>query len=191
MPLPLLLASSSTARHALLTRLQIPFDCVSPAIDESPFKGETPLALVERLSRQKGLAVAKDHPKHLIISSDQVIVIHGEPVSKPESHGEAIKQLQNASGTWVSSLTGLAVLNPQTQLQQYRCIPTQVLFKTLSLRQIEQYLQQDQPYDCAGSLRVESLGIRLLEKIHSDDPTALIGLALIGLVEFLTNEGYE
>ena len=142
------------------------------------------------MSRQKGLSLAASYPKHLIISSDQVIVIKGVPVSKPESHQAAVQQLQAASGDWVESLTGLALLNPTTGQQHYRVIPTRVLFKTLSLTQIEQYLQQDQPYHCAGSLRVESLGISLLEKIHSDDPTALIGLPLICLVEFLSLEGY-
>lgn len=190
MPLPLLLASSSTARQELLTRLQIPFNVVHPDIDETPKPQETPHALVERLSRQKGLRGAHLHPDHLIISSDQVIVIDGIPVSKPESHLEAVQQLQTASGHWVESLTGIAVLNPQTQRQQYRCIPTRVLFKRLSTLQIERYLRQDQPYHCAGSLRVESLGISLLEQIDSKDPTALIGLPLICLVEFLTLEGY-
>lgn len=181
----LILASSSTARRDLLARLQIPFECLSPNIDETPLDGETPSQLVERLSRAKGWTIATLHPKQWIISSDQVIVINGIPVSKPESHDDAVQQLQAASGQWVESLTGLAVLNPTTQEQYYDCVITRILFKTLTLAQIERYLQQDQPYHCAGSLRVESLGISLLAKIHSDDPTALIGLPLIRLVDFL------
>ena len=191
MPLPLLLASSSTARQQLLTRLQQPFVIAHPAIDETPQPLETPIALVERLSRAKGLKIAETVKDHLIISSDQVIVIAGHAVSKPESHVEAIHQLQAASGSWVESLTGLALFNPQTGKQHYQCVSTQVLFKPLSLSQIERYLQQDQPYHCAGSLRVESLGISLLAKIVSDDPTALIGLPLIGLVDFLTLEAWS
>lgn len=189
--MPLLLASSSPARRQLLQRLAWPFEVMSPDIDETPLAQESPATLVERLSRQKGLKAAETYPNHLIISSDQVIIIQGVAVSKPENHLDAVKQLQASSGQWVESLTGLAVWNPRTQTQQYACVPTQILFKALSLAQIEAYLHQDQPYHCAGSLRIEGLGIRLVQKILSDDPTALIGLPLIRLVDFLNQAGYE
>lgn len=181
----LILASSSSARHELLSRLQIPFEVVVPNIDETPLAHETPTQLVERLSRAKGMKIASSRPEAAIISSDQVIVIRGVAVSKPESHEDAVAQLQAASGQWVESLTGLAFYRPDTREQYYGCVPTQILFKTLSLTQIETYLEQDKPYHCAGSLRVEGLGIRLLAKIHSDDPTALIGLPLIRVCDFV------
>lgn len=181
----LILASSSSARHELLSRLQIPFDVVVPDIDETALPDEAPHQLVERLSRAKGMKIANSRPTATIISSDQVIIIRGIALSKPESHEDAVGQLQAASGQWVESLTGLAFYRPETQEQHYCCVSTNILFKTLSLTQIETYLQQDKPYHCAGSLRVEGLGIRLLDKIHSDDPTALIGLPLIRLCDFL------
>lgn len=181
----LILASSSSARYELLSRLQIPFEVMVPDIDETPQQHETPAQLVERLSRAKGLKIAATRPDATIISSDQVIIIQNQAVSKPESHEEAVAQLQAASGQWVESLTGLACYRPDTGEQHYCCVSTNILFKTLSLAQIEGYLRQDKPYHCAGSLRVEGLGIRLITKIHSDDPTALIGLPLISVCEFL------
>ena len=184
----LMLASSSAARKMLLERLQIPFKVVSPNIDETPQRNETPENLVARLTKEKGQAVAAQFPEARIISADQVIVVRGEAISKPTSKEEAVQQLLNESGQWVEALSGLGLLNTKTKDYHYACIKTRVLFRTLSYAQIEGYLAKEpSALQAAGSLKVEGLGISLLEKIESEDPTALIGLPLIALTKMLEN----
>ncbi|MCD6046368.1 MAG: septum formation inhibitor Maf [Gammaproteobacteria bacterium] len=184
----IVLASSSPARKMLLERLQIPFETHAPNIDETPLLGETPEQLVTRLTQEKGRAVAKKFPEALIISSDQVIIVKGQVISKPETKEAAVVQLQEESGEWVESLTGLGLLNAKTNEYQYACVKTRVLFRELTQAMIDDYLAKDpQAIYCAGSLRVEALGIILLKKIESDDPTALIGLPLITLTEMLNS----
>ncbi len=185
----LILASSSSARRMLLERLSLSFEAVSPDIDETPRLGETPEALVARLTKEKGEAVRKKYPRAIIISSDQVIVVKGEAISKPETREGATQQLLNESGEWVEALCGVGVLNTTTDDYQFACVKTRVLFQKLTLSQIENYLNKDpHAIHCAGSLRVEGLGISLLEKVESDDPTALIGLPLIMLTKMLRKE---
>lgn len=190
MPQPsLILASSSPFRKMLLQRLGLEFECHSPDIDETPHPDETPKALVQRLSTEKAQAVAKQHPHSLIIGSDQVAVLDGHIIGKPRDHDHAVQQLQHSSGRAVDLYTGLSLINAQTGHIQETVAPYQVVFKTLSLEQIERYLDKDQPYNCSGSLKSESLGIALLESLSGDDPNTLIGLPLIRLVGMLANEG--
>lgn len=185
----IILASSSSARLMLMQRLLLLFEVATPDIDETQLENESPEALVARLTREKGLAVAKKYADHLIISADQVIVVRGKAISKPETREAAIEQLLAQSGECVEALSGIGLLNSATNHFQYACVKTQVVFQTLSLQQIEKYLNKDeQAYHCAGSLRVEALGISLLEKVSSEDPTALIGLPLIALIKMLRNE---
>lgn len=187
----IVLASSSKARYALLKRVLNEF-IVQPAdIDETPLQNESSDDLVARLTKEKAYAVAGRFNNHYIISSDQVIIINGEICSKPEIYEVAVRQLQAASGNWVKSLTGLGLLNTQNGHYHYACIQTEVLFRHLTIEEIHDYLAKDQPLNCAGSLRVEALGIVLLEKIVSDDPTALIGLPLIQLTNFMKREGFS
>jgi len=182
----LILASSSPARRMLLERLTVPFIVVRPDIDETPLPKEAPQQLVARLTQEKGAVIAKQYNNHVVISADQVIIVRDQAISKPETRKQAVEQLLNESGQWVESLSGLGVLNSATGYYQYTCVKTRVLFRQLSLKQIHAYLAKDEAaYHCAGSLRVEALGISLLEKIESDDPTALIGLPLIALTKIL------
>jgi len=187
--LPLVLASSSAYRRELLSRLLLPFEALSPHLDESPLPGETPLATCERLAQEKARKIAQTHPRALIIGSDQIALLHGQLVGKPGNHANAVRQLQQASGQEMTFHTALCLLNAETgRLQQDRVVVT-VQYRTLSTDQIERYLAADQPYDCAGSGRIETLGITLVAWVKSDDPTALIGLPLISLTNMLHNEG--
>ncbi len=187
--LPLVLASSSAYRRELLSRLRLPFQAVSPHLDESPLPGEAPLTTCERLAQEKARKVAQTHPQALIVGSDQIALLHGELVGKPGNHANAVRQLQQASGQEMTFHTALCLLNAQTgHLQQDRVVVT-VRYRTLDSEQIERYLAADQPYDCAGSGRIETLGITLVEWVKSDDPTALIGLPLISLTGMLQREG--
>lgn len=185
----LILASSSPFRRALLARLQIPFEAISPAVDESPRPGEAPEALVERLSIEKARKIGAEHPDALVIGSDQVAVYNGTIVGKPQSHDRAVAQLQAASGRTVTLYTGLALINAATGSLQSEVVPFRVTFRALSDAQIENYLHKERPYSCAGSVKSEGLGIALLEKFEGDDPNTLIGLPLIRLVRMLEIEG--
>lgn len=189
MPAPLILASSSPFRRELLARLRLPFEVVAPQADETLYPGEAPAALVERLAIAKAQAVAQRHPHALIIGSDQVAVHNGAIVGKPGGHDEAVKQLLAASGRKVMLYTGLALLNTESGRVQSEVVPFSIQFRTLSAAQIENYLRQEQPYDCAGSVKSEGLGIALIERFEGDDPNALIGLPLIRLVRMLEAEG--
>ena len=186
----LVLASSSPFRKQLLERLMVPFETISPDIDESPLEGETPRELVERLAIEKAKAVANTYPKALIIGSDQV-ALHGDTiVGKPHTHERAVEQLKQASGKSITLYTGLALFNASSGAMQSIVEPFTVHFRKLSDETIENYLQKERPYNCAGSVRSEALGVALIERYQGDDPAALIGLPLIRLVSMLKNEGY-
>jgi len=173
----------------LLEKLGLAFTCHSPDIDESRLEGETPEALVQRLATEKAQAIATQYPEALIIGSDQVAVLDANIIGKPKDHAHAVQQLQAASGRQVQLFTGLTLLNAQTGNTQEVVEPYSVVFKTLNDQQIENYLRKDQPYNCSGSLKSESLGIALLASLSGDDPNTLIGLPLIRLVTMLENEG--
>lgn len=189
--LPLLLASSSIYRRELLARLRLPFSCSSPDIDESHRPGETASELVRRLAREKAQALADSHPEHLIIGSDQVAVLNERILGKPHTFAKAFEQLSAASGTRVTFLTGLALLNSQTGHCQVDCVPFTVHMRTLGPECIERYLLAEQPYDCAGSFKAEGLGVSLFQSTEGPDATSLIGLPLIRLVDMLLAEGVE
>ena len=189
--MPLILASSSVYRRELLQRLRLPFECVSPAIDESARPDETPATTAVRLALKKARAVAAAHPQALIIGSDQVAELDGTPLGKPGNHANAVCQLRAMRGQRVVFHTALCLLDAASGRHQLENAVTTVLLRALTNAQIERYLQLEQPYDCAGSAKVESLGIALAEKITSNDPTALIGLPLIMLVSMLKREGIE
>ncbi|MBS8241830.1 septum formation inhibitor Maf [Marinobacter lipolyticus] len=189
-PRPLLLASSSPYRKALLQRLELPFTTASPDIDESPEPGESAGHLAVRLARQKAEALAADHRGHWIIGSDQVACLaDGTLLSKPGDHERAVRQLARSSGQQVSFLTGLALLDSETGAIQTHCEPFEVRFRTLTTDDIEHYLTREQPYDCAGSFKMEGLGIALFESLSGRDPNSLVGLPLIALTDMLRNWG--
>jgi septum formation protein len=187
--LRLILASSSPYRRQLLERLRLPFQTISPDVVETSQAGETPGALATRLAREKALAVAQWHPQALIIGSDQVADLDGRALGKPGHHAHAARQLAAMSGKHVVFHTAVCLHNAATGAQQLDNVQTRVQMRTLDADEIEAYLHADQPYDCAGSAKVESLGIVLAESIESCDPTALIGLPLITLARMLRTEG--
>lgn len=189
--LPIVLASSSAYRKALLSRLDVRFTAISPDIDERPLTGEAPPAIALRLAQDKAQKVAERESASLVIGSDQVAVMDGMPLGKPGHHDAAAAQLRAMSGRTVVFHTALCLLNAANGRLQTASVPTTVRFRVLNDRQIERYLRHDQPYDCAGSAKIEALGIALVEHVASDDPTALIGLPLIALVTQLRNEGVE
>lgn len=188
---PILLASSSPYRRALLTKLGLTFDWASPDIDESALKDETPDALVQRLSMEKAKTLAPAHPDKLIIGSDQVAVLGNLILGKPHTHERAFEQLREASGKVVTFKTGLCLLNASTGKVQIAVENFQVHFRELSDSQIHHYLRHEKPYDCAGSFKSEGLGIGLFSRLSGDDPNTLIGLPLIRLIEMLNNEGID
>ncbi|MFT6033761.1 MAG: septum formation protein [Arenicella sp.] len=169
----------------------LPFDTANPNIDESPLENETPIELVERLAIAKAKEIAKSNPDALIIGSDQVALHGSEIVGKPHTHERAVEQLRTASGKKIELFTGLALINSETGYIQSEVVPFTVHFKQLSESTIERYLRKEQPYNCAGSVRSEGLGVALFEKFEGDDPNALIGLPLIRLVTMLENQGFD
>lgn len=187
----LVLASTSRYRRDLLSRLHIPFEIVSPNVDETPLPNETPSATALRLSVLKAQAAADQFPNALIIGSDQVLMLDSEQLGKPGNHENAFAQLKKMQGKAMVFHTALTLLNSKTGKTQTRDVPTVVHIRNLSDAQIEAYLNKEQPYDCAGSARSESLGIALMERMDSPDPTALIGLPLMALTEMLMNEGVD
>ena len=189
--LPLILASTSKYRRELLARLQLPFDTVSPEVDEVPLAGEAPRDLALRLAIAKALAVAATHPLALVIGSDQVAHCEGRIMDKPGNHERATGQLRFMRGkeTWFD--TGLALVNAASGRVQSEVVRIRVVLRNLSDAEIEAYLQKEQPYDCAGSAKSEGMGIALMEKLEGDDPTALIGLPLIALSHMLRAEGVD
>ncbi|HET6655425.1 MAG TPA: Maf family nucleotide pyrophosphatase [Gammaproteobacteria bacterium] len=192
MSLPIILASSSPYRRELLGRLGLAFDCRSPDIDETPRPDESPRALAERLARSKAVAVAAGlSTASLVIGSDQVASIEGTPLGKPGGRERALAQLQQASGRVVEFYTAVTVLDSASGEQQQALDLTRVQFRALTDREIERYLDREQPYDCAGSFKAEALGITLFDSITSRDPTALIGLPLIDLARLLRESGLQ
>jgi septum formation protein len=187
----LVLGSSSIYRRELLQRLQIPFEIANPDIEETPLAGESPDVTSLRLAAAKTRAVAITHPGALIIGADQVAVLEGIQLGKPLNRENATRQLQHVRGKEVVFFTALSLLNSQTDRLQTRLVPSHVKFRQLSDRQINNYLDKEQPYHCAGSAKAEGLGIALIERIVSDDPSALIGLPLIALSDMLVHEGIE
>ncbi len=187
----LILGSSSPFRAELLAKLGLLFDAVSPDIDEQALPGEDATKLVQRLSEQKAQAIALNHPDALIIGSDQVAVLDGSILGKPGNHQNAVQQLQAASGRTVQFLTGLALFNSKTGEMQSVVEPFEVSFRTLSLEQIDFYLKQEQPYQCAGSFKSEGFGISLFSKLEGNDPNTLIGLPLIRLIAMLQKQGID
>lgn len=192
MPNPtLVLGSSSPFRKMLLERLMVPFVCANPNIDETPLSNESPIALVERLAIEKAQEIAKKQPNSLIIGSDQV-AMHGDKiVGKPHTHECAVAQLKEASGKKIELFTGLALVNSATGNVQSEVVPFTVHFKQLSDYVIERYLRKETPYNCAGSVKSEGLGVALFERFEGDDPNALIGLPLIRLIAMLENQGFN
>ncbi|WP_004177198.1 Maf family nucleotide pyrophosphatase [Nitrosospira lacus] len=185
----LILGSSSIYRHELLKRLQVPFEVFSPEIDETPLTDEIPEATALRLAAAKTRAVAATYPDALIIGADQVAVLEGIQLGKPLNRVNATRQLQFVRGKEVVFHTALSLFNARSGNMQIRLIPSHVKFRKLSNQQIDNYLDKEQPYHCAGSAKAEGLGIALIERMVSDDPSALIGLPLIALVEMLAYEG--
>ena len=188
-PRPLVLGSTSRYRRDLLGRLAVPFDVAAPDVDETPLPGETPLALAIRLALAKAQAVALQFPDAVVIGSDQVADLHGTPLGKPGTHARATDQLRLMRGQTVVFHTALAVVCHATGFVQQDVAPVNVLFRHLTDEEIENYLLAEQPYDCAGSAKSEGLGIALLERIDSDDPTALIGLPLIRTARMIRAAG--
>ncbi len=185
----IILASTSPYRRTLLERLQIPFEAIAPDVDETPLPGETPQQLVERLAVAKAQAVARKAKSALVIGSDQVAVHNGEIIGKPRDHVHAVQQLRAASGNTITLYTGLALVNSDTGSTQSEVVLYRVTFRRLTDEQIETYLRKEQPYDCAGSVKSEGLGIALLQRFEGEDPNTLIGLPLIRLVSMLEQEG--
>jgi septum formation protein len=186
----LVLASGSRYRKALLDQLRLPYAICPADIDEAPLPGEDPVALSTRLACQKAQAVAPKYPAALIIGSDQVATLDARSAfSKPLDHAGAVAQLTAMSGKLVLFHTAVCVLNVHSGHARSAVIPTEVRFRILTQATIEAYLRVDQPYDCAGSARIEGLGIALVERVRSDDPTALLGLPLIALLDLLAAEG--
>jgi len=185
----IVLASTSPFRKSVLEKLGLPFDCHAPEVDETPQAGEIPAQLVERLSIAKARTVAAHFKQGLVIGSDQVAVIDNEILGKPGNHENAVAQLERASGKTVTFLTGLALVNAESGSIQAEVVPFKVVFRKLSRPQIINYLNAEQPYNCAGSFKSEGLGIALFERLEGDDPNTLIGLPLIRLIRMLEKEG--
>jgi len=188
---PLVLGSTSRYRAELLRRLRLPFDVAAPAVDETPKPGESPLALAQRLALAKARAVAQLHPQAVVIGSDQVANLHGEPLGKPGTHERAVAQLQRMSGQTVVFHTAVAVVCQASGFEAQDCADVRVLFRSLHADDIERYLRLEQPYDCAGSAKSEGLGIALLERIDNNDPTALVGLPLIRTCQMIRRAGVD
>jgi septum formation protein len=192
MPQPtLILASTSRYRRELLERLRLPFEVVAPHVDETPLPGELPAVLAQRLALAKAQAVAALQPDAVVIGSDQVADLDGEPMGKPGTHERAVAQLQRMRGRRVTFQTAVAVVRADRAYARVQLARVSVHFRALSDAEIEHYLRTEQPYDCAGSAKCETLGIALLEAIDSDDPTALIGLPLIRTCALLREAGLD
>jgi septum formation protein len=187
----LILASSSKFRREVLRKLDIPFNSISPKVDETPLPDEKPFQTALRLSQDKARKIGKRHPHALIIGCDQVATLDGVQLGKPLNHTNATKQLQMMRGREVTFHSALCLYNATTGNMQADVVPYLVRFRQLTDEQIERYLTKDQPYDCAGSAKSEGLGIVLIERMVGEDPNALIGLPLIKLVTMLQNEGVD
>ena len=188
---PLILGSTSRYRRELLVRLRLPFDVIAPRVDEAPQPGEAPAALAVRLAMAKARAVSAAHPNAVVIGSDQVAELDGEAIGKPGGHERAVAQLRRMRGRSVVFHTAVAVVCEASGFAGSALVPVTVRFRDLSDAEIEHYLRTEQPYDCAGSAKCETLGIALLAAIDSDDPTALVGLPLIQTCALLRQAGID
>ncbi|QHI98050.1 septum formation inhibitor Maf [Xylophilus rhododendri] len=185
----LVLGSTSIYRRELLQRLRLPFDVAAPDVDETPQHGESPETLARRLGLAKARAVARLHPDAIVIGSDQVADLDGEPLGKPGDHARAVQQLRRMRGRTVIFQTAVSVVCAASAFEASDLASVKVRFRDLSDDEIEHYLQAEKPYDCAGSAKSEGLGISLLDAIDNDDPTALIGLPLIRTCRLLRAAG--
>lgn len=185
----IVLGSTSPFRRVLLEKLGVVFEVDSPDIDERRQIGESPEALVTRLAIEKARAVGKKHGQAIVIGSDQVACIDSRILGKPGNRANAINQLTMVSGKRVTFYTGLCLLNSASGNCQARCELFHVHFRSLSVQQIERYLDAEEPYNCAGSFKSEGLGIALFSRLEGDDPNSLIGLPLIRLISFFEREG--
>lgn len=183
----LILASSSLYRQDMLKRLALPFTAIAPEVDESPLPGEAPAALAMRLARAKAAAVAQAHPGAVVVGADQVATFDGQAVGKPGDHERAMAQLQMLSGRSVEFHSALCVTDGARE--ETADVITVCRFRELTREEIEHYLLHERPYDTAGSAKAEGLGIALMDAMHSDDPTAIIGLPLIALSRMLRSFG--
>ena len=191
MSTPLILASTSPFRKQLLEKLQLPFSCCDPDVDETVKANETPEELVLRLAKAKAAAGAKSFSKGLVIGSDQVAVINGQIIGKPLNRDTAIAQLTQASGQAITFYTGLAVHNADTAQVEALVEPFTVHFRQLSQQNICRYVDLEQPFYCAGSFKSEGLGIALFERLEGKDPNTLVGLPLISLIDLLHKQGVD
>ena len=185
----LILASTSRYRRELLGRLRIPFEVAAPRVDETPLPGEAPRALALRLALAKAQAVAVQFPQAVVIGSDQVADLEGQPLGKPGQHDRAVAQLQSMRGRVVIFQTAVSVVCQASGFAETQLASVKVQFRELSDAEIEAYLQAEEPYDCAGSAKSEGLGIALLDQIDNDDPTALVGLPLIRTCQMIRAAG--
>jgi septum formation protein len=185
------LGSTSKYRRELLQRLRVPFDVVSPEVDETPHPNEAPRDLAMRLALAKAQAVATQHPNAVVIGSDQVADLNGEPLGKPGTHERAVLQLQKMRGQTVVFQTAVSVVCQASGFADTELAQIKVRFRDLSDAEIEAYLRAEEPYDCAGSAKSEGLGIALLDAIDNDDPTALIGLPMIRTARLLRAAGVD
>lgn len=186
---PLVLASASPYRQELLQRLELPFLVVAPHVDESPLPGERPAQTAVRLAEAKARAVAPQHPEGLIIGCDQIADCRGLAVGKPRDRADALDQLRSMRGQTVTFHTAVALLNAESDLCRTALVDVTSTFRQLDDATLQAYLDREQPFDCAGSVKAEGLGIALFTRLESDDPTALIGLPLIRLTDLLEAEG--
>lgn len=187
----LILASTSAYRRELLSRLRLPFSVESPHVDETPLPGEPPAQLAQRLALAKAHAVAQRFGQAIVIGSDQVADLDGQPIGKPGSHDKAVAQLQAMRGRQVTFQTAVAVVRQVSGFEEVALHPVRVQFRALSDEDIAHYLRMEPAYDCAGSAKSEGLGIALLEAIDSRDPTALVGLPLIDTCRLLRAAGLD
>ena len=185
----LVLASTSPYRRELLTRLRLPFEVRAPAVDEAALPGEGARDTALRLAPAKARAVSTEFSQALVIGCDQVAELDGACLGKPGNHAHAVAQLKAMRGRDVVFHTAVALLNAGTGALQVADVPTTVCFRQYGDGEIERYLEREQPYDCAGSAKIEGLGIVLVERVRGDDPSALIGLPLMRLAAMLRNEG--
>ncbi len=190
-PMKIVLASSSEYRKKLLSPLIPELICIVPNIDESIKVGESAQNYVSRLAIEKAAAVAVNQNNALVIGSDQCAILEGSIISKPGNFDKAFAQLRASSGKNITFYTGICVINTATHSQQVSCEIFYVKFRNLTDEQIKMYLEKDQPYDCTGSFKAESLGITLFEKMQGDDPNILIGLPLIKLTSMLQAQGFD
>lgn len=187
----LVLASTSRYRRELLQRLRLPFVAIAPEVDEAAAPGEAPAALAQRLALAKASSVAAREPRAIVIGSDQVAELDGIALGKPGGHDRAVLQLRSMRGRAVRFHTALAVTCVASGFLQQALVTVTVRFRQLTDHEIERYLVLEQPYDCAGSAKCETLGIVLADAIESDDPTALVGLPLIRTSAMLRAAGLD